>query len=306
MVNLLPDEMKKEEEGEGFDQGIEERNSTEDKKDIPMTKPVQEISSSKKKSPAFWKKFRDFIFKKKSQEKKETKPVETTPLAQQETEVNKEREEEKKSQVSLAKKKEKHQKKEKKASEKSAIKNLGVSLMPEETMVISRVIRSRLIFLILSIVVISVLFILSRLYGNLYFEKKEAEVENIKRDIVLLEAQSKDFLEQRNLVIKLNDKAEEVERTLNQHIYWRNFFNFLENYTIADVYFGDFSAQAREPIRLNAQAQDLNSLARQIVAFREADDFVKKVEVSGVQKSGEGDMVQALLEITLLENIWQK
>jgi len=113
MVNLLPDEMKKEEEGEGFDQGIEERNSTEDKKDIPMTKPVQEISSSKKKSPAFWKKFRDFIFKKKSQEKKETKPVETTPLAQQETEVNKEREEEKKSQVSLAKKKEKHQKKEK-------------------------------------------------------------------------------------------------------------------------------------------------------------------------------------------------
>ncbi|MCF7907067.1 hypothetical protein K9K85_02190 [Patescibacteria group bacterium] len=358
MVNLLPDEMKKEEEGQDFNKEKKEREKKIGKKDFLMTKPVSE-APSKKKSPAFLQKLRDFIFKKKKKEEKKAEGpesilstkqsfkeqskaeekdkkgevIQTTPeekkdekkeeegskkeeFAQVAFKEEKQEEKQEVPQFTFQKKEEGKSKerkkrkgkgeKERKEKGKGASQGLGVSLMPEETMIISRVVRSRLIFLILSIVIISVLFILTRLYGGLYFDKRAAEVENIKREISLLEVQSRDFLEQRNAVIKLNNKAEEVQRALDQHIYWRNFFDFLEKYTLPDVYFGDFTAQAQEPVRLNAQAKDLISLARQIVAFREADDFVEKIEVSGVQKNGEGDGVQALLEITLFEDIWQK
>jgi len=299
MVNLLPDEMKKEEEGQDFNKKEEKKEKSDSKKDFLMTKPAAEVSSSKKKSPAFLKKLRDFIFKKKKIKK--IKPVKTSSSPKQSSEGEKKENKDKVPEFSPNKKK-----KEEKNKKKESSSGLGVSLMPEETMIISRVVRSRLIFLVLSIVIISVLFILARLYGGLYFDKKLAEVENIKREINLLEVESKGFLEQRNMVISLNNKAEEVQRALDEHIYWRNFFNFLENYTLPEVYFGDFTAQAQEPVRLNAQAKNLIFLARQIVALREADDLVEKVEVSGVQKDGEGDGVQALLEITLFEDIWQK
>ncbi|MCD6442317.1 hypothetical protein J7L24_02140, partial [bacterium] len=141
-------------------------------------------------------------------------------------------------------------------------------------------------------------------YGNWYFDKLESQVEYLKREIVLLEAQTAPLLEERDNIAFLTNKAAEVKKVLKNHIYWTNFFDLLETYTVPDVYFGDFSAQAGESIRLMATSRDLMSLAQQIVAFNNAPDFIKEVNVSNIQKTKEG--ATAFFDLILVEDVWQK
>ncbi len=62
----------------------------------------------------------------------------------------------------------------------------------------------------------------------------------------------------------------------------------MEAYTVPDVYFGDFSARAGESVSLMASSRNLISLAQQIVAFNNAPDFIKEVNISNIQKSIDG------------------
>jgi len=183
-------------------------------------------------------------------------------------------------------------------------KDFEVSLMPQQTMIISRVIRSRLLFLIISIVAISTVFFISRLYGNWHFSELESEVGYLKREIVLMEAQTTPLLEERDNIMALADKATEVKRALDNHVYWSNFFDLLETHTVPDVYFGDFIASAGDSVQLMATSRNLMSLAQQIVAFNNAQNFVKEVDISNIQVSVEG--AKALFNLILVDGIWQK
>lgn len=293
MVNLLPEEMKK---GDQEEKGFEPQKKKEEKaENVVMTTPIKDkFFRQKKKSQVSFNPW-SFIFrkKKKNQLVKDSYVHNDNKQEEENTSAPKEH-------FLNIDKKEKEKEKEK----KDISENFNISLMPQQTMVISRVIRSRLLFLTVAIVLISALFFISRLYGNWYFSKLESEVEYLKREIILLEAQSKPFLKDRDDVAALANKAEEVKKALNEHIYWTNFFDFLEVYTVPDVYFGDFRGQAGETIVLAATSRDLISLARQIVVFNDAPDFIKKLDVSGVQKIDEG--VSAFFNLTLVEGVWQK
>jgi len=280
MVNLLPEEMKKgEEENKGFDIPKEENKKAEN---VTMTTPIKDESPSKqKKTRLSYSKPWSFIFKKRKKGKKNQE----------------EKGKVKKKEVKLKKDKDKKR-------EEEVSRGFGVSLMPQQTMVISRVVRSRLLFLIVAIIVISVLFFISRLYGNSHFNKLESQVEYLKREIVLLKAQTAPLLEERDDIAALTNKAAEVKRTLNNHIYWTNFFNLLETHTVPDVYFGDFSARAGENVKLMASSRNLISLAQQIVSFDNAQNFIKEVNVSNIQKSIDG--VSAFFDLVLVEGVWQR
>jgi len=75
----------------------------------------------------------------------------------------------------------------------------------------------------------------------------------------------------------IDERIELAKEILDKHIYWTNFFDFLEIYTIPNVYFGDFSAQSGERVQMIATSRDLMSLAQQIVAFDNAEDFYSRV-----------------------------
>jgi len=344
MVNLLPEKMKKGvSEDRGFDiqkhnkEGVEnvpagtffkdklwDRNRKGARKKQKMAKKEENRKRKQEKNRE-----RETEKEKErmaEEERKKQKMVEKEENRKRETEKEKERmaEEERKKQKMVEK--EENRKREKKNSSpitetfskefslnknkkerktgEDFTDNLGVSLMPRQTMVISRVVHSRLLFLIVAILTILILFFISRLYGNWYFNKLEYQTEYLKREIVLLEAQTKPFLENRDNVSALTDKATEVKKILDNHIYWTNFFDFLEIYTIPNVYFGDFSAQSGERVQMIATSRDLMSLAQQIVAFDNAEDFIQESNVSNIQKSDEG--VNAFFDLLLVEGIWQK
>jgi len=316
MVNLLPEKMKKGvSEDRGFD--IQKHNK----------EGVENVPAGTFFKDKLWDRNRKGARKKQKMAKKEeNRKRKQEKNRERETEKEKERmaEEERKKQKMVEK--EENRKREKKNSSpitetfskefslnknkkerktgEDFTDNLGVSLMPRQTMVISRVVHSRLLFLIVAILTILILFFISRLYGNWYFNKLEYQTEYLKREIVLLEAQTKPFLENRDNVSALTDKATEVKKILDNHIYWTNFFDFLEIYTIPNVYFGDFSAQSGERVQMIATSRDLMSLAQQIVAFDNAEDFIQESNVSNIQKSDEG--VNAFFDLLLVEGIWQK
>ena len=296
MVNLLPEEMKKGlEEDKGFDAKNQEEDSKE-MKDIKMTTAFKDKPFKKeKKTRVFSSKPWDFIFKKKKKIKKD-KSLNNFPNPKEEKIVSKPSVDK----VSL----DKSDDKDKEKREEDVSEGFGVSLMPKQTMIISRVVRSRLLFLIISIVVISVIFFISRLYGNWHFEKLESQVEYLKREIVLLEAQTNPLLGDRDNITALASKATEVKGVLDNHTYWSNFFDLLEVHTVPDVYFGDFMASAGDSVQLIATSRDLIYLAQQIIAFNDAPNFIKEVEISNIQVSPEG--AGASFNLILVDGIWQR
>jgi len=296
MVNLLPEEMKKGlEEDKGFDAKNQEEDSKE-MKDIKMTTAFKDKPFKKeKKTRVFSSKPWDFIFKKKKKIKKD-KSLNNLSKPKEEKVVSKPSVDK----VSLNKSDDK----EKEKREEDVSEGFGVSLMPKQTMIISRVVRSRLLFLIISVVVISVIFFISRLYGNWHFGKLESQVEYLKREIVLLEAQSTPFLEDRDNITALTSKATKVKGVLDNHTYWSNFFDLLEVHTVPDVYFGDFMASAGDSVQLIATSRDLIYLAQQVIAFNDAPNFIKEVEISNIQVSPEG--AGASFDLILVDGIWQR
>jgi len=296
MVNLLPEEMKK---GGKEDERFEVQKGKEENKemkDIKMTtvfkdKPLKKEKKTRVSSSKPW----DFIFKKKKKIKKDKSL----------NNLSRPKEEKKISEPSVDKVLlNKSEDKDKEKREEDVSEGFGVSLMPQQTMIISRVVHSRLLFLIVSIVIILVIFFLSRLYGDWHFGKLESQVEYLKREIVLLEAQTNPLLEDRDNITALTSKATEVKRALDNHTYWSNFFDLLEVHTVPDVYFGDFVASAGGNVQLMATSRDLIYLAQQIIAFNNAPNFIKEVEISNIQVSPEG--AGASFNLILVDGIWQR
>ena len=182
--------------------------------------------------------------------------------------------------------------------------SLEISLIPEKAAIIPRIIRSRFLLFFACLFVILTAFVVVWLYSNWYFEQTRIEVQRIEREMQFSQAQSASLLQMKDEIASLELKASRAESILNNHIYWTKFFSLLETYTIPEVYFGDFSANTSGSIHLEAVAEDLISMARQIVSFSQAPDFIKEVKVESVTKSPIG--IKAFFGLVLVDNIFHK
>ena len=72
-----------------------------------------------------------------------------------------------------------------------------------------------------------------------------------------------------------------AQALLDQHIYWSNLFDLLERYTVDNVYYKDFIVSDFEKITLQAVGTDFRSMARQLLVFSQAKDYIKDVKISG-------------------------
>jgi len=182
--------------------------------------------------------------------------------------------------------------------------SLDISLMPEKSAIIPRIIRSRLLILIAAFAVIVPAFILVWLYTDYHFEKTRNEVMVMEREMQFLKAQSESFLNVRDEIMNLEIQAVRAEKILDNHVYWTKFFSLLETYTIPNVYFGDFSADISGIIRLDATGIDLIDIAEQYIAFFQAKDFVKEVTVSSIAKVPIG--IKASFGLVLNDDVFKK
>jgi len=86
--------------------------------------------------------------------------------------------------------------------------------------------------------------------------------------------------------LAFKNKSGEVSRLLNEHIYWSNFFDWLEKNTLSTVEFAGFSGSINGVYRLEATASRFQDVSWQIKVLSE-DPLVKSVSVSQVSTSEE-------------------
>jgi len=182
--------------------------------------------------------------------------------------------------------------------------SIDISLMPRETIIIPRLVRSRSLLLFAFLVIIITIFILIWLYSNWYFENIKEQVRVTQREMTLVEAQSRPYFKIRDEIANLEKQAARTEKILNEHVYWTKFFSLLEKYTLAEIYFGDFKADTKGEVKLNAVGKNLLSIAQQMVTFSEAKDFVKEIKVSEVGQTPTG--IKAVFTLVLADGVFKK
>lgn len=152
-------------------------------------------------------------------------------------------------------------------------------------------------------------FIIGAIYGFLFFWGQQINLKNqdiinkinkTNQQIEELEAEVKDIL-------FFNKKLNIAGQILDNHIYWTNFFEFLENYTLSDVFYDSFSGGINGDYILTAHAKDFWTIAQQIKIMR-ADNNVIMVSASSGQSSAEdgeeGSGVGFKLELSVKPDIF--
>lgn len=66
-----------------------------------------------------------------------------------------------------------------------------------------------------------------------------------------------------------------VSELLNKHIYWNNFFSFLEKNTLPNVFYQDFIGDTNGDYILKARTDNFDSMAKQLKVFRQSPDVLE-------------------------------
>ena len=146
---------------------------------------------------------------------------------------------------------------------------------------------------------------------SIYQSSIVSRTEEIRNEAAQVGLEMKKFQEERNEALAFMETIELIEERLNQHIYWTKFFELLEKYTVSDVFFSSsFAGDITGQLNLNATGKDYSSVARQLLAFEAADDFIESVEINSAArtKATENEVSAVLFSInlTLVSDVFVK
>jgi len=127
--------------------------------------------------------------------------------------------------------------------------------------------------------------------AGLFFLQKQKDGNGSKEILVkkniLLEEQVVQAEKSNEKIVIFQNKLSMASALLNKHIYWTNFFKFLEENTIADVYYAGFSGDTGGKYVFSAMTKNYASISRQINAMK-ANSHVISARADGGKISGQG------------------
>lgn len=147
-------------------------------------------------------------------------------------------------------------------------------------------------------ILMAVLFVVGIFVVEIYFglnlwEKQElVKIQALSDDITTLNREMSNIKSKADEALAFKDKSIELGRLLNEHIYWSNFFNWLEKNTLSTVKYDGFSGNTNGTYSLNARALSYAEVSWQVKAFLN-DPIVKKVEVLSVNSALSKDKEKA-------------
>ncbi|MDO8582289.1 MAG: hypothetical protein Q7S16_05465 [bacterium] len=99
-----------------------------------------------------------------------------------------------------------------------------------------------------------------------------ASVQTEKMTLAALKRTMEEMKEERKNVTETLGTIETARALLTRHIYWTQFFHFLEAVTLPDVYYTNLAVDPAGNIRLAAIGRNFSAVARQLLAFEGSDD----------------------------------
>lgn len=133
--------------------------------------------------------------------------------------------------------------------------------------------------------VISAAFIVEIYFGLDFWARQEMiKADDLAAKIKTLSKEVDVMQEKADAALLYKAKAGEVSRLLDQHIYWTNFFSWLENNTLSTVEFAGFSGNTEGKYTLEAKTARYQEVSWQIKALLD-NPMVKKASVLTVASS---------------------
>lgn len=144
--------------------------------------------------------------------------------------------------------------------------------------------------LLLFLGIIFPIILIAGIYQNIMLDKKKQIMKEslLKEKIVRIKQKVKLAKENIKEVTIFQDKVVLIEGLLERHIYWTNFFKFLEDTTIEDVYYSGFSGSTNGVYAFAATADSFNMVTKQIETLREHSK-VKLAKTSGGSVGGSAE-----------------
>ncbi|MFA5021888.1 MAG: hypothetical protein WC508_02330 [Patescibacteria group bacterium] len=112
-----------------------------------------------------------------------------------------------------------------------------------------------------------------------YQVKVTQDISGVESRIETLDQEIVQYEKDKQVALDMQQSLESVRQLLNQHVYWTNFFNLLEKNTIGEVKYVNFSMAGQNKLVISAFGKDYHSVAKQLIAFQKATDFVKNVKI---------------------------
>lgn len=141
------------------------------------------------------------------------------------------------------------------------------------------------ISILMVVLFITGIFVAEIYFGLDWWEKQEiARAQTLENDILKVNRDISKIKGTADAAITYKDKSLELTRLLNEHVYWSNFFNWLEKNTLSTVKFDSFGGNTEGKYSLNAKALSYAEVSWQVKAFLN-DPFIKNVEVLSVNSA---------------------
>lgn len=139
---------------------------------------------------------------------------------------------------------------------------------------------------ILTIVLFVVGVFIIEIYSGLnLWEKQElVKIQALNADTAKVNREISNIKDKADEALAFKDKSAELGKLLDKHVYWSNFFNWLEKNTLSTVKYDGFTGDTGGSYTLNAKALSYAEVSWQVKAFL-ADPIVKNVEVLNVNSS---------------------
>jgi hypothetical protein len=145
------------------------------------------------------------------------------------------------------------------------------------------------ILLLVSFVILAELFLLLTWWGDAKKDESEAYLKNELNYII---GEKEKVMTDYNKVLEFKEDAKVSFAVLNNHVYWGNFFNYLEKNTLKDVYYRYFLGNLSGMYNLPSVTNDVRAISYQIKSFAGDDNTLdittseETIGSSGMSSSG--------------------
>jgi len=157
--------------------------------------------------------------------------------------------------------------------------------------------------------ILAPLALIGLIYYGLIFYQKADNAKNLEQAKKFTELTQAIAQEETGLkeISAFNDRLKIVSQIFSQHLYWTNFFKFLEDNTIKDVYFTGFNGNTSGAYSLDALADNYSNIAEQVNVLKNNKKAIGAEAGGGEMTAGDGEnnfKVKFNLNLSVLKNIF--
>ena len=165
------------------------------------------------------------------------------------------------------------------------------------------------VMLLLVFVFASLTFLSLVYWGITWWGTSRQSVANITnvQSYYRISKEIKDLDPEVNKILKFKNRLDSVNFLLDRHVYWTNFFNFLEDNTLSNVYFFRFTGGVNGDYNLDATTDNIEAINVQIQKLL-ANPNIKAAGTNGgsVSSTGGKPVVSFSLSLSLEPSIFLK